>query len=121
MLLAACNSASSTITYASLPAPGDSAAGQSLYERGTKDAQACSSCHSIDGSAEVGPGLEGIADRAGKRIAGQSGDEYLFTSIVRPNDYLVPGYSANIMPANYAQALTAQQIRDLIAYQESLH
>ena len=77
--------------------------------------------HSIDGKAEVGPTLQGIADRAGQRVAGQSGDENLFVSIIHPNDYLVPGYSANIMPANYAQALTAQQIRDLIAYLESLH
>jgi len=69
-----------------------------------------------DAPPEVGPTLKGIAKAAGSRAAGQSAEVYLFTSIVNPNAYLVPGYAANIMPQTYAKTLSAQQIRDLISY-----
>ncbi|MEP7285098.1 MAG: c-type cytochrome [Chloroflexota bacterium] len=120
LLLVSCSTSSSTLTYATLPSTADAAAGQILFEHGTKNAQACSICHSVDGSAEVGPSLLGIATRAASQVAGQSADEYLFNSIVHPTEYVVQGYSGGIMPLNYAQELTPPQIRDLIAYLQTL-
>ncbi len=118
LMLAACGS--NGPAYNALPAQGDAAAGRVLYETGTKDAVACSACHTINDVAESGPSLKGIGGRASGRVAGQSADEYLFNAIVHPNDYLVAGYSAGIMPQNYGKALNLQQLRDVIAYLISL-
>lgn len=41
---------------------------------------------------------------------------YLRTSILHPNDYVVPGYPESLMPQNYAEILTEAEINDLIAY-----
>ena len=37
-------------------------------------------------------------------------------SIVEPNKEIVSGYSANIMPTNYATALTRQELDALVNY-----
>jgi L-cysteine S-thiosulfotransferase len=98
---------------------GSAESGKILFEQGLKNVQACSSCHAADDVAEVGPSLKGIAKRAGTRVGGQSADEYLRQAIVRPDAYIVPGYSAGLMPKDYGSALTAQQIQDLIAYMQT--
>ena len=38
------------------------------------------------------------------------------SSIVDPNAYIAPGYSANIMPGNYGTTLTPKQLADLVAF-----
>lgn len=64
-------------------------------------AYACAGCHQLDAlgwQGQTGPNLNGIGDRAANRVAGQSAYEYIFNSIYFPNQYLVPGFSANLMP-----------------------
>jgi mono/diheme cytochrome c family protein len=41
---------------------------------------------------------------------------YIRTSILHPNDYIVPGFPENLMPQNYAEILTEAEVNDLIAY-----
>lgn len=108
-------------SLSSLPAAGNAQAGQALFEQGSKNAQACSSCHSVDSTAEVGPSLAGIASRAASRVAGQSAEQYLFSAIVRPDDFVVPGYAAGLMPNTYAAVLSPQHIRDLISFLQTLN
>jgi hypothetical protein len=45
-----------------------------------------------------------------------SAEEYLIESVVLPNVFLVDGYQENVMPANYGERLTAQDLADLLAY-----
>lgn len=86
----------------------------------------CITCHSLEaGKVLVGPSMAGIASRAGNTVPGQSAEEYLRTSIVDTNAYLAKGCNvnapeepcaANLMPADWAQKLTPEQIDDLVAY-----
>ncbi len=83
----------------------------------------CAVCHSIDGSKKVGPTWLHLYNSSvplsdgTKVIADQT---YLNNSIVNPNLQIVAGFSPNVMPATFAQALTQTQIQNLIAYIESL-
>lgn len=108
-----------------LPA-GDPQAGQAL----SAGSLGCAGCHEL---AAVGPPwapageVAGIGERADTRFTqegypGQatSAEQYLIESVVLPNVYIVAGYEANVMPANYGQRLTAQQLADLVAYMLSL-
>lgn len=112
-LFAAC--AAPVPTPAATPiTPGDAAAGRQLFEQGTLAIQACATCHSTDGSAELlGPTLKGIATTAATRVAGQSADDYLLASMQTPNAFLVAGYAADLMPVPKA---SDQQYSDLLAY-----
>ena len=47
-------------------------------------------------------------------------EKYLTNSITDPNLQIVAGFSPNVMPATFGQALTPAQITNLIAYIESL-
>ena len=55
----------------------------------------CNSCHVLDSlgwAGITGPPLNGIADRAGERVPGQSAEEYIVTSIWNSGAFRVPGY-----------------------------
>lgn len=110
----------------SLPA-GDADRGSQLAQSGEGG---CSACHEL---ASVGPawaaagGQPGIGTRAGQRISepdyngnATTAQQYLIESIVAPNAFVVAGYQEGIMPRDYAQRLSAQQVADMIAYMESL-
>jgi mono/diheme cytochrome c family protein len=90
----------------------------------------CSGCHVL---SEVGPAWNAVGDQPGigtraesrftqDDYTGQAVDaqQYLVESVVQTNTYVVPGYQASIMPQNYGDRLTAQDLADLIAYMSSL-
>ncbi len=112
VLLSACSSPGSSA--ADLPA-GDATRGEALFTESIAGAPTCASCHALDDSKLMGPGLQGYAERAIMRHEEISADDYTYTSIVQPAGYIVEGYP-NSMYAQYEQRLTAQQIADLIAY-----
>jgi cytochrome c oxidase subunit 2 len=114
LLLTACSSSNLPQTAKDLPA-GDADRGSNLFKQSIEGAPACSTCHTVDGSALVGPSLKGFGAAAGSRVSGLSATDYAFQSITQPAAYLVNGY-ANLMYNQYAQHLNAQQIADLIAY-----
>jgi cytochrome c oxidase subunit 2 len=85
--------------------------------------QGCLSCHSLDGSRLVGPswlGLFGSQQVFEDGTSATADEEYLRTSIVDPNAEIVQGYPANVMPQDYAERLTEEEINGLIAYIKSL-
>jgi len=109
----------------SLP-EGDAVRGQQLAE----GALGCSGCHVL---ADVGPAWNAVGDQpgVGTRAAtrftqddytGQAADarQYLVEAVVQTNAFIVSGYQANIMPQNYGDRLTGQDLADLIAYMNSL-
>lgn len=90
----------------------------------------CAGCHEL---AAVGPAwapsgdAAGIGERADTRFTQESytgqatsAEQYLIEAVVLPNAYVVDGYEANVMPANYGQRLTVQELADLVAYMLSL-
>lgn len=99
---------------AALP-QGDPERGAALFGQQISGAQACTTCHSLDGSAGIGPTVQGYGAVAATRVGGESAEEYTYHAIVQPIRYIVPGYP-NVMYALYDAVLSEQQIADLIAY-----
>jgi cytochrome c oxidase subunit II len=84
----------------------------------------CMSCHSIDGSAGIGPTWKGLS---GSQVALTNGqtvsatDAYLLSSIQDPDAQIVAGYKAGIMSAVIKPgSVSAADAAALIAYIKSL-
>ncbi len=97
----------------------------SLVEQGAQIAttQGCLGCHSTDGTTLVGPTWQGLYGSERTLTDGTTvvADEaYLREAIVDPNARLVQGFPANVMPADYGDRLSAEEIDALIAYIQSL-
>ncbi len=88
--------------------------GRSLFAK-----YGCSGCHTLSdagATGQVGPNLNGIGVRAAERVPGQSAGEYIRTSIINPNAYIVPGYPANVMPQDFQQRMSSQELDGLVNY-----
>ena len=71
---------------------GDPVRGRQLFEGAEPLHNGCISCHSLDGSENVGPTMVGISVRAGERVPDLSAVEYLRQSIVDPRAFKVEGF-----------------------------
>ena len=92
---------------------GNAVSGKAIFN----GSSGCNACHDVaNGVTLVGPSLKGIAGRAAARKAGMTAIDYLHESIVSPNAYIVPGFTAGIMTQTFGQTLTKPQIDDLVAY-----
>ena len=60
-------------------------------------------------------------DTAIGRVEGQSPALYLYNSNIAPNDYIVSGYPENIMPQNYGETISQEDLADLLAYLLAQH
>lgn len=77
----------------------------------------CLGCHALDpNEVKTGPTWHNAGDHAVVRVAGESPALYLYESIVNPGAYVVEGYAANIMPANFKDQMTPQEIANMVAY-----
>jgi len=71
----------------------------------------CGACHTLADAGTTGttgPDLDSA-------LRGQSEDE-IRTDIVDPNARITAGYAANIMPPNFEQTLSTEQLDGLVAY-----
>jgi cytochrome c551/c552 len=105
--------------YAGLPE--DVAAALASADPGRAEAIAlangCVGCHSTDPNQTMtGPTWFQVGDRAAGRVPGESPAFYLHQSIVEPNVYIVPNYQPNLMPDNFDERLSTQDLADLIAF-----
>jgi ferredoxin len=92
----------------------DAALGRQVFE---SSPAGCTVCHSVDPGVElVGPNLSGLALRAGERVSGLGGEEYLRQSIIDPDAYVVEGYPAGQMLDIYEETLTSDEIEALVAF-----
>jgi mono/diheme cytochrome c family protein len=109
----------------SLPS-GDADRGKDLSD----GALGCSSCHVL---TTVGPvwgsvgSVPAVGDRAEERIdhSGYNGnatnpEQYLIESVVLTDQYVVEGFQAGIMPQNFGERITLQEMADLLAYMLSI-
>jgi cytochrome c oxidase subunit 2 len=87
--------------------------GKKLFVSGNADtgATACGSCHTLADAATTGttgPDLDKVLK--GKNAA------FIKQSILAPNKVIAPGYQPNIMPPNFGDTLSAQQVDALVKY-----
>jgi mono/diheme cytochrome c family protein len=71
----------------------------------------CGGCHTLaaaEAGGTVGPNLD-------EALPGQTA-KMIEESIVDPNAEIVKGYPANVMPANFKQALSPKELEDLVQY-----
>jgi cytochrome c2 len=92
---------------------GDSAAGAEWFL-----SEGCNACHSTGADKLVGPGQQGVYERAATRPGYNTPEQYIASSIKYPGEYVVEGYS-NLMPASWEEA-EKQEIADIIAYLKTL-
>ena len=80
----------------------------------------CGACHSAAAETViVGPPLAGIAATGGGRVDGLDARAYVYSSVLQPGDYLVPGF-ADLMPQDLAKKLTGEELDAVVAYVLSL-
>ena len=101
--------------------PGSAAAGSLLFH----GRLACPVCHGDPETGEparLGPPLEGFARVAATRVAGLSGAQYAYESLLEPNAFLAPGCAGgqpcarpSTMPS-YGEVLSPQEMADLLRY-----
>lgn len=76
----------------------------------------CATCHAlVPDTIIIGPSLYGIATRAETRVAGQTAEEYIQLSVLRPGDYVVEGFN-NVMITNLSKELTSEDFNALVAF-----
>lgn len=85
---------------------GDPAAGRQLFT-----ATGCDTCHTLQdagATAEVGPNLDESLQGDDAALIQQS--------IVEPDAVVTEGYSADLMPENYGEQLSEEDLANLAAY-----
>ena len=81
----------------------------------------CASCHATpDDDVIVGPSLAGIDERAGARLPGVDAETYIRQSVLDPRAYTVEGYPDNMMPINYGDVFSEDDIQSILAYLRTL-
>jgi cytochrome c oxidase subunit 2 len=96
----------------------DAAARGELLANGT----GCLACHTIDGTPGSGPTWKGLAGSSRPLESGEvviADDAYLTTSILDPTVQVVQGFDP-IMPPDYGDTMTSEEIDDLVEYIKSL-
>jgi cytochrome c oxidase subunit 2 len=115
-VLAACGGGGSAGGATSNPAV---ARGADLYK-----AKACANCHTVDGSALVGPTWKGLYQSEvelddGTTVVADEG--YLHESILKPSAKTVKGFPAGLMETVIKpDSLTFEEAQALVAYIKTL-
>ena len=98
-------------------AGGDmAAAGKQLFTE-----TGCSGCHTLadaGSSSQIGPSLDQLAANAQRygKAEQQSPTEYVEAAIADPSAFVVPEFNDGIMPGDYAERLSEEEIGTLVEY-----
>jgi mono/diheme cytochrome c family protein len=101
--------------YAYHPVEGQPAAVDSVDGRTVFLTKGCTGCHTINGvseTAQIGPNLTDLSERAGDRLEGLSAEEYVRQSVLDPRAYIVDGYG-ELMPT---LPLDTEELDALVAF-----
>ncbi|HEV2775438.1 MAG TPA: cytochrome c oxidase subunit II [Solirubrobacteraceae bacterium] len=89
----------------------DEADGKTLFTDGNGTATACGACHTLADAgtaSETGPNLDETLP--GKDAA------YIEEGIVAPDAKIAPGFQAGVMPKNYGDTLSDEELQALVKY-----
>jgi cytochrome c oxidase subunit II len=109
--------------WAAQRTPGTQAAGppgqQPTGQQGLTlfNQQGCNACHTLAAAGSqgtIGPDLDKLAAEAQR--AGKPLDAFIRESIVSPDAYVEPGFSKGLMPPDFAQKLTKQELGFLVQF-----
>lgn len=106
------------VSAAAAAQPAAAVTGAALGQRLFED-KGCPACHSLDGSAGVGPTMQGIFGRTVELADGSTktaNAHYLEEAIREPGEEIVKGFP----PAMPETPLTGDEIQALVAYLETL-
>ncbi len=114
------SSSSSGSSSSGTGASASAAAGKAVFV----GAAGCGGCHTLaaaGASGTVGPDLDtrlksDCATAASKKARGASLEQCIRTAITKPYAYLPTGYSAGIMPSDFSQRLSSDQIQALVTF-----
>ena len=122
--LAGCGSGGGGGTTTATTTTAPTAGGQVAQGKALSTSQGCSSCHTVDGSASVGPTWKGLAGSSVKLTDGKTvtaDDAYLLTAIENPDKQIVSGYRPGVMSGTIPPgSVSATNARALVAYIKSL-
>jgi cytochrome c oxidase subunit 2 len=93
---------------------GAAAQGEQIFT-----ANGCGGCHTFTDAgtqSEVGPNLDELAKAAGEREEGKSPEDYVREAITDPNAFVTEGFQQGIMPQDYEQQLSPEEIDALVEY-----
>ena len=85
--------------------------GKTLFTDGNGAATACGACHTLADAgttSETGPELD-------KALAGKDA-AYVEAGITAPDEEIAPGFQGGIMPKNYGDTLSAEELKALVTY-----
>jgi cytochrome c oxidase subunit 2 len=94
--------------------PGGEADGKQVFA-----SAGCGACHTLadaGSSATVGPNLDRLGAEAGRRKPGTSAEDYVQESVVDPRALVVEGFPRNVMPSDFGEQLSEEQIDALVEY-----
>ena len=78
---------------------------------------ACVGCHATDpNEVKTGPTWHNVGDTAVVRVPGESPAQYIYTSIINPGNHVVNGYLPNLMPPDFQQRMTSEELGTMVAY-----
>jgi cytochrome c oxidase subunit 2 len=98
---------------------GGGAAGGGTVERGSEvfAAAGCGGCHALAKAgtdAQIGPALDDLTAAASE--AGVPVPEFVRSSIVDPDAVIAPEYQPGVMPKDFAQSLSPEELDALVDY-----
>ncbi len=90
-----------------------------LVKSGAKLARrsGCASCHTLDGTRRPGPTWKGLYGRKRMLANGQevvADEAYLRRSIITPDAEIAQGFPKRMMPKNFGQKLSEEDLRAII-------
>lgn len=80
----------------------------------------CAGCHNLNevqsanNLGQPGPHMGNLPETAGERVEGQDAHTYVYNSIVNPNEYVNEGYLSGLMPQNFGELLTEEELNALV-------
>jgi mono/diheme cytochrome c family protein len=102
-----------TVTLPQATAANPVAKGKQVF-----DSAGCAGCHTFEAAGATGttgPNLDTQLSESAD-AAGQPLPVFVFTSIVAPDAFVAKGYSAGVMPSNFRDTLSGEQIAELVAF-----
>ncbi len=97
-------------------ATGGGADGRALFA-----ANGCSGCHTLakaDANGTTGPDLDKQLESDAK-AAGKPLREFVRQSIIEPDAFVAKGYSSGLMPKDFGDKLSPEQLKTLVDYVSS--